>query len=132
MLLVFYAFLIKERRKNMSNKHAQSKNPLTEGAIYKPLLKFMLPVMLAVFLQAMYSAVDLIVIGHLLPENEVQMATSAVGTGSMIMLLLTYVITGLSMGQSSYLVAILVQETEKMLGKRLVPLYVSSLSLQLP
>jgi Na+-driven multidrug efflux pump len=58
----------------------------------------MIPVMLAVFLQAMYSAVDLIVIGHLLPDNEVQMATSAVGTGSMIMLLLTYVITGLSMG----------------------------------
>jgi putative MATE family efflux protein len=91
-------FLIKERRKNMSNENTQSKNPLTEGAIYKPLIKFMLPVMLAVFLQAMYSAVDLIVIGHLLPDNEVQMATSAVGTGSMIMLLLTYVITGLSMG----------------------------------
>ncbi|MBD5145245.1 MAG: MATE family efflux transporter [Ruminococcus sp.] len=76
----------------------QNKNPLTEGAIYKPLIKFMLPVMLAVFLQAMYSAVDLIVIGHLLPDNEVQLATSAVGTGSMIMVLLTYVITGLSMG----------------------------------
>jgi putative MATE family efflux protein len=87
-----------ERRENMSNKNTQSKNPLTEGAIYKPLLKFMFPVMLAVFLQAMYSAVDLIVIGHLLPDSEVQMATSAVGTGSMIMLLLTYLITGLSMG----------------------------------
>jgi putative MATE family efflux protein len=82
----------------MSNQNTQPQNPLTEGAIYKPLIKFMLPVMFAVFLQAMYSAVDLIVIGHLLPDNEVQMATSAVGTGSMIMLLLTYVITGLSMG----------------------------------
>jgi putative MATE family efflux protein len=79
-------------------KNENMKNPLTEGAIYKPLIQFMLPVMLAVFLQAMYSAVDLIVIGHLLPSGEVQMATSAVGTGSMVMLLLTYVITGLSMG----------------------------------
>jgi putative MATE family efflux protein len=77
---------------------SNSQNSLTDGAIYKPLIKFMIPVMLAQFLQAMYSAVDLIVIGHLLPDSEVQMATSAVGTGGMIMLLLTYVISGLSMG----------------------------------
>jgi Na+-driven multidrug efflux pump len=84
------------RRRSLKNENV--KNPLTEGAVYKPLIKFMLPVMLTVFLQVMYLAVDLIVIGHLLPSNEVQMATSTVGTGSMVMLLLTYVITGLSMG----------------------------------
>jgi putative MATE family efflux protein len=76
----------------------KTQTPLIEGAIYRPLIEFMFPVMLAVFLQAMYSAVDLIVIGHLISEDIVQSATAAVGTGSMIMLLLTYVITGLSMG----------------------------------
>lgn len=56
----------------MSTKDA----PLTSGKIYKPLMKFMLPVMLAAFLQAMYSAVDLMVIGRFVTED-VQLATAA-------------------------------------------------------
>jgi Na+-driven multidrug efflux pump len=43
-------------REENTVKNENEKNPLTDGAIYKPLIKFMLPVMLAVFLQAMYSA----------------------------------------------------------------------------
>ena len=34
-------------------------NDFTSGAILSKLLKFMLPVLLAMFLQAMYGAVDL-------------------------------------------------------------------------
>lgn len=74
------------------------KNALTTGPIYKPLIRFMLPVMLASLLQAMYGAVDLIVIGRFESPQVVQSATAAVGTGSMIMTLLTYVISGLTMG----------------------------------
>lgn len=35
----------------------------TEGKILKPLVLFALPVLLALFLQAMYGAVDLLVVG---------------------------------------------------------------------
>lgn len=72
--------------------------PLTSGKIYKPLIMFMLPVILALFLQALYGAVDLIVIGQFTAPDIVQEATAAVGTGSMIMTLLTFVISGLTMG----------------------------------
>lgn len=40
------------------------KNSFTTGPIVKPLLKFMLPVILDLFLQAMYGAVDLLVVGR--------------------------------------------------------------------
>ena len=39
-------------------------NSFTEGAILPKLLKFMLPVLFAMFLQAMYGAVDLLVVGQ--------------------------------------------------------------------
>lgn len=35
----------------------------TKGPIVGPLLKFALPVLLALFLQAMYGAVDLLIVG---------------------------------------------------------------------
>ena len=35
----------------------------TEGAILEPLMRFALPVMFALFLQAMYGVVDLFVVG---------------------------------------------------------------------
>lgn len=86
----------------MSNTLAKTKqkSTLTSGAIYGPLLKFMLPVMAATFLQAMYSAVDLLVIGQFVSTDATitQNATSAVGTGGMIMTLITYVIQGLITG----------------------------------
>lgn len=77
-----------------------SKNTLTSGSIYLPLIRFMLPVILATFLQALYGAVDLIVIGQFISTDPLvtQNATAAVGTGSMIMVLITYIISGLTMG----------------------------------
>ena len=36
----------------------------TEGKILSPLIRFALPVLLALFLQAMYGAVDLLVVGQ--------------------------------------------------------------------
>ena len=79
---------------------SENQNSLTSGPIYKPMMKFMLPVMFATFLQALYGAVDLLVIGRFVSTDPlvIQNATAAVGTGSMIMVLITYIISGLTMG----------------------------------
>lgn len=69
----------------------------TEGRIFSPLIRFALPVLLALFLQAMYGAVDLLVVGQFGGELA-DVYVSAVSTGSMIMQTLTIVITGLAMG----------------------------------
>lgn len=66
----------------------------TQGSIFGPLIKFALPVLLALFLQTMYGAVDLLVVGQFGTSADV----SAVSTGSQIMNAVTVVITGLSMG----------------------------------
>lgn len=66
----------------------------TEGKILLPLIRFALPVLLALFLQSMYGAVDLLVVGQFGSATDV----SAVSTGSQIMHSITTVITGLAMG----------------------------------
>ncbi|MCR5120908.1 MAG: MATE family efflux transporter [Ruminococcus sp.] len=69
-------------------------NNFTEGAILPKLLKFMLPVLFAMFLQAMYGAVDLLVVGRFGTDADV----SAVSTGSQILQTLTNLIVSFSMG----------------------------------
>lgn len=69
----------------------------TTGAIFAPLIKFALPVLLAMFLQTMYGAVDLMIVGKF-GGDLADVYVSAVSTGSMVMHTLTVVITGLSMG----------------------------------
>lgn len=66
----------------------------TEGKILPQLLSFAFPVLLALFLQAMYGAVDLLVVGQFASAVDV----SAVSTGSQLMHSITTVITGLAMG----------------------------------
>ncbi len=50
----------------------------TVGKIMKPLILFALPVLFALFLQAMYGAVDLLIVGKFASSVDV----SAVSTGS--------------------------------------------------
>lgn len=69
-------------------------NDFTRGPIVLPLIRFALPVLLALFLQAMYGAVDLMVVGQFGTAADV----SAVSTGAQIMQSMTVVITGLAMG----------------------------------
>lgn len=64
------------------------------GPIFPSLVRFALPVLLALFLQAMYGAVDLQIVGKFATPADI----SAVATGSQIMQSVTVVITGLSMG----------------------------------
>ena len=66
----------------------------TEGKILSPLVRFALPVLLALFLQAMYGAADLLVVGQFGDAADI----SAVSTGSQIMHVITIEIVGLAMG----------------------------------
>ena len=66
----------------------------TEGKILQPLILFALPVLLALFLQAMYGAVDLLIVGKFASSADV----SAVSTGSQIMATLTNLISSFAMG----------------------------------
>ena len=58
----------------------KSKENFTEGSIPKKLIAFMLPVLGALVLQAMYGAVDLLIVGQFGTEEGI----SAVSTGSNI------------------------------------------------
>ena len=56
----------------------ENRNSFTEGKIVLPLLRFALPVLGALFLQAMYGAVDLLIVGKFASSADV----SAVANGS--------------------------------------------------
>ena len=60
----------------------------------QPLLLFAVPVLLALFLQAMYCAVDLLIVGKFASSADV----SAVSTGSQIMTTLTNLVSSFAMG----------------------------------
>lgn len=66
----------------------------TQGNILKSLLLFALPVLLALFLQAMYGAIDLLIVGKFASSVDV----SAVSTGSQIMMTLTNLVSSFAMG----------------------------------
>ena len=66
----------------------------TRGAIFGPLLHFALPVLAAGFLQMLYGAVDLMIVGWYCSPADI----AAVSTGSGIMFSLTIAVAGLSLG----------------------------------
>lgn len=66
----------------------------TQGGILVKLVKFMIPILGALILQAMYGAVDMLVVG----QFGTSAGISAVSTGSSIINLVTFVITSLTMG----------------------------------
>lgn len=77
----------------------QSSLNFTEGKILLPLLRFVLPVLFALFLQALYGAIDLLVVGKFAGPEDV----SAVSTGSQIMMTITNLISSLAMGITIFL-----------------------------
>ncbi len=68
----------------------------TTGKIVGPLLRFAGPVFLALFLQAMYGAVDLMIVGKFANPADI----SAVSTGSQIMMTVTNLIGSMCMGMT--------------------------------
>ena len=71
----------------------------TSGKIVVPLLKFAIPVLIALFLQSLYGAVDLLIVGQFAQSSDV----SAVSTGSQIMMTITNLIASLCMGMTIFL-----------------------------
>ncbi len=69
-------------------------NDFTQGRILGPLVRFMVPVFLAMFLQAMYGAADLLIVGQFAQSLDV----SAVSTGSQMMMTITNLVTSFAMG----------------------------------
>ena len=76
------------------NETAKTKSNFLQGAILPPLICFALPLMGSQLLQALYSAVDLAVIGRFAPTA----STAAVANGGQIMQAITGLVTGLTMG----------------------------------
>lgn len=74
----------------------KKKVSFTEGSVPASLIRFALPVLGALILQAAYGAVDLLVVGRFGDAAGI----SAVGTGSSLMQMITGVITSLAMGST--------------------------------
>ncbi len=72
----------------------ETERNFTTGRILVPLVRFALPVLAALFLQAMYGAVDLLIVGRFGVPADV----SAVSTGSQIMLTMANLIASFAMG----------------------------------
>lgn len=67
---------------------------LTEGNVFSVLLKFSIPFVIANLIQALYGAVDLLVIGRYCSPESV----AAVSTGTQVTQIITSMITGLTLG----------------------------------
>lgn len=68
----------------------------TEGSVFQSIVRFAIPVLGALILQAAYGAVDLLVVGRFGNAASI----SAVGTGSAFMQMVTFIITSLAMGST--------------------------------
>lgn len=65
-----------------------------QGRILPPLIRFSIPLIFSLVLQALYGGVDLAVVGQFAQTASV----SAVATGSQVMQAATVLVTGLTMG----------------------------------
>ncbi len=72
----------------------EDKSDFTSGSILRKLTSFMFPILGALILQAMYGAVDVMMVGWFGSTE----GLSGVSTGSSIINLITFVLTGLAMG----------------------------------
>lgn len=89
-----------------------SKSDFTKGGILKPLVEFTFPVLLALCLQSLYGAVDLMVVGRFGDAADV----SAVSTGTQILHTLTAIIMGLSMGTTVLIARSIGEKREDRVG----------------
>jgi len=87
----------------------------TTGSIPKKMISFMFPILLALVLQSMYSAVDLIIVGHYGTKE----GMSAVSTGASIMHLFTIVIMSLSTGVTVLMGKYIGEKMPEKIGKLL-------------
>ena len=67
---------------------------LTTGSVFRNVVRFSLPYLLAYFLQTLYGMADLFIVG----QYDGVAATTAVSIGSQVMHMLTVMLVGLAMG----------------------------------
>lgn len=91
----------------------ENKNDFTQGSILGKLLKFMLPVLGALILQAMYGAVDILIVG----QFGTTAGISGVSTGSSIVNLITFTVAGLAMGMTVVIGRYIGEGNSKRVGK---------------
>lgn len=89
------------------------KTDFTEGKIVSPLLRFVFPIMFAIFLQILYGAVDLLIVGKFSDATNV----SAVSTGSQLMQSVTILLTDLALGTTVLLGIFLGQKEPEECGR---------------
>jgi len=87
----------------------------TNGPILGPLLRFSIPVLLALALQALYGGVDLLVVGKFAATQDV----SGVSVGSQLMMTVTGVVGSLAMG-TTILLGQKIGEGDRRSGGRIV------------
>ena len=97
----------------------EQKNLLIEGSIFKGLMRFSFPFLLASLLQAFYGAADLFVVGQYADSA----AVSAVAIGSQVMQTITGVILGITTGGTILIGQYLGARREKDMAKPLELLY---------
>lgn len=73
-----------------------SENRLTEGNVYRVLLRFSVPFLIANCIQALYGAVDLAIIGW----TGHAAAVAAVSTGTQVTQIITSLVSGLTLGST--------------------------------
>lgn len=77
---------------------------LTEGSIYKSMINFSIPFIIANLIQALYGAVDLVVIGYFTDTS----GLSAVSIGTQVMQIVNGMILGLTMGGTIFTLGFIV------------------------
>jgi putative MATE family efflux protein len=89
------------------------KQDFTQGSIFSKMVRFMLPILGALILQAMYSAVDLLIVG----KFGTTAGISGVSTGSSIMNLMTFTLSSLTTGVTVQIGRYIGEKREDRLGK---------------
>ena len=85
----------------------------TEGSIIKKLIHFMIPILGSLILQAMYGAVDLLIVGRF----GTTAGLSGVSTGSQILNFVTFIISGFAMGVTVLISRHLGEKKNKRIGR---------------
>lgn len=88
-------------------------NDFTTGSIPKKLIGFMVPILGALILQAMYGAVDILVVGQFGTKEGI----SGVSTGSSIVNLVIFTVAGLAMGITVLIGRYIGEKKEEEIGK---------------
>lgn len=90
-------------------------NDFTQGSILKKMIKFMIPILGALVLQAMYGAVDLMIVGQFGTTS----GLSGISTGSNIMNLAMFVVAGLAMAVTVQISKYIGMKNEERIGRLL-------------